>query len=159
MWSELERLIEERCARALRMHGPVAVDAGDSLIALYGALSNCQIAFERMERQPSPGVEADAVLAMDVVLATLHNVQPVLGVLEPHHAAELANYVHLPARPTQGCTKSRLKRQAGLLRHLLAIQPPPNGANEALPAAFGGARRRLARFIRTSYAQGELFAA
>lgn len=159
MWFELERLIEQRCARTLIKMGGTDQAASDALIAVYGALSNCQLAFGRMAHRPSPDAEADAVLAMDVVLATLHNVQPVLNVLDAYHAIELGHYVHLPAHPTLGCGKSRLKRQVELLRRLLELEPSGEAADHTAPTAFGGARRRLARFIRSAFSHGELFAA
>lgn len=157
MWSELEYMIERQCGAGRR-----ACDAGpDALLALYGALSNCRIAFERLERfeggEPA-AVQADAVLAMDVLLATLHNVQPELELFSPNIARELGRYVHSASRPKDADTaKLMLRQQVKMLRHLLSLQATENDVDMGKLDAFTGARRRLAGFIREAYTREELF--
>jgi hypothetical protein len=155
MWSELVQLVEKHCREDRQ---PRALHAR-SLVALYGALSNCEIAFDRLERNGAADDEADAVLAMDVVFATLHNVQPVLRLFEPALACELTEYIRDVERSGfTGTPKSQLKLQVETLRRLLALEASGN-ALEPTSSAFSGARRRLAGFIRDRFAADELFVA
>lgn len=156
MWSELTYLVEKRLESARSDEDTAAVRA--AIMAVYGALANCQIAFERLESGAADDGEADAVLAMDVVLATLHNVQPVLGLFEPGPARELARYLHGPtASASSTTTRAELKNQVETLRRLMAIEVAGDAAEAMTLAAFSGARRRLGELIRARQPLEALF--
>lgn len=155
MWSELGRLVESQSHEAAQ---PGETRAA-SLIALYGALVNCQIAFERLEEGAAVDGQADAVLAMDVLLATLHNVQPALGLFEPSLARELARHVRSGRRPADASAPEKaLRDRVKTLRRLLALETMHVHLDLDALSDFTGARRRLAEFVRHACASDELFA-
>ena len=168
MWSDLAYLVERQCREGRARTGDARAA---SLAALYGSIVNCQIAFERLERDHTLGhdetgdAHTDAALAMDVVLATLHNVQPVLRLFAPERAHILARYVrghHRPAAPeasrAQAPPTRDLKQQVEIMRHLLALETAEDLRVPSL-AAFSEARRRMAAAIREACSAEELFGA
>ncbi|HEX7080357.1 MAG TPA: hypothetical protein VF329_05040 [Gammaproteobacteria bacterium] len=154
MWSELTYLIERRCREA----GPPTEAGARALVVLYGALSHCEIAFERVESGGSDRDCSDAVLAMDAMLAVLHNVQPILELLDPESARELDEYLARDASGFARDPKSKLKHQVELLRRLLPLDTGENAGGMIVKTAFTGARRELARFIVERCPPEELFA-
>jgi len=152
VWSELTYLVERRCREA-----PPARDlAARALVVLYGAVSNCEIAFERLESGDSDGDHSDAVLAMDAMFAVLHNLQPVLHLFDPEPARDLEQHVGRPL--AHRGQKEPLKRHVEMLRRLLSRESAESHF-EVTPTAFRGARRELARFILDKYSPEELFSA
>jgi hypothetical protein len=153
MWSELTYLIEKRCGEAAR--APDVLPAR-SLIALYGALTHCELAFERLEEGVAD--HGEAVLAMDALLAVLDIVQSRLRLFEPPAADRLVRYLAARRRTgTDGDAKGVLKRQVEVLRRLLAQEEGQDEIEVPELTAFTGARRELARFIRAAYSEDELF--
>lgn len=152
MWSELTYLIEKRCAEA---RAPDVLPAR-SLIALYGAVTHCELAFERLEEGAAD--HGEAVLAMDALLAVLDIVQSRIHLFEPRAADQLVRYLATRRRTgTDGDAKGVLKRQVEVLRRLLALEETEDEIDVPELTAFTGARRELARFIRGSYSEQELF--
>jgi hypothetical protein len=155
MWSELTYLIEKRIGEAGR--APDILPAR-SLIALYGALTHCELAFERLEEGVAD--HGEAVLAMDALLAVLDIVQSSIHLLEPPAADQLVRYLSKRRRTgTDGDAKGVLKRQVEVLRRVLALEESEDGGDAPVLTAFTGARQELARFIRRSYSEDELFPA
>lgn len=159
MWSQLVQLIEQQSHQ-----GPRGGDASaPALVALYGAFVVCRTAFERLDEdsaeEPAETDVVDAVLAIDVLLATLHNVQPTLELLEPELATELARYVRADRRPPDaGAPKDALRERVRTLRRLLALETTQSVLERAAVSDFTGAHRRLAELIRSSCTMDELFA-
>jgi hypothetical protein len=159
MWSELTQLV----ARRSRNDGANDAEAeAQALLAVAGALAHCELAFEHVDTagQSRPEqADLDAALAMDAMLATLHNVQPVLELLNPERAELLRSYL-AGARATNATenAKTRLRLAVQLLRHLLALEA---AATPALIARddFSHARRKLGALILERYPGGELWVA
>ncbi|HEX5420937.1 MAG TPA: hypothetical protein VFY39_13135 [Gammaproteobacteria bacterium] len=152
MWSVLVRLVEMRCRES---EGRAAQNAR-SLLALYGALASCDIAFEHVENETPGHAWADAVLAMNVLFAVLHTVQPELRLFDPTLAEELAHYVAERDQRRAPNALERLRQQVELLRRLLVLEQ----AEEKLEPAskdFTGARRELGRFMLDVYSPEQLF--
>jgi hypothetical protein len=153
MWSELTYLIEKRCGEAAS--APDVLPAR-SLIALYGALTHCELAFERLEQGVAD--HGEAVIAMDALLAVLDIVQSRIHLFEPRAADQLVRYLSTRRRTgTDGDAKGVLKRQVEVLRRLLALEESQDDIGVPELTAFTGAREELARFIRRSYSDAELF--
>jgi hypothetical protein len=127
-----------------------------SLLALYGALASCDIAFEHVENETPGHAWADAVLAMNVLFAVLHTVQPEMRLFDAEIDAELAHYLDEREMRRASNARDALKQQVELLRRLLALEQ----AEEKLEPAskdFTGARRELARFMLDVYSPEQLF--
>jgi hypothetical protein len=160
MWSELAQLV----ARRSRSDSANSAEA-QALLAVAGALAHCELAFEHVEHAVTAGgappehADLDAALAMDAMLATLHNVQPVLELLQPEPARLLRSYLAgAPAANAVEDAKVRLRQAVQLLRHLLALEA---AATPALMARddFSHARRKLGALILERYPAGELWVA
>jgi hypothetical protein len=160
MWSELAQLV----ARRSRSGGPSDAEA-QALLALAGALAHCELAFDHLEQStaaigsPPEPADLDAAWAMDAMLATLHNVQPVLELLQPERAQLLLRHLEdaSEARAAEDA-KTRLRRAVQTLRHLLALE---SAATPGLIARddFSHARRKLGALILERYPTGELWVA
>jgi hypothetical protein len=144
MWTELVKLVETRC----REEEGCNTAQANALIALYGALVGCQIAFARLEAEETDAAEADAALAIGAVLETLHNVQSVLRLLQPGRERILADYVRSPRRAAvAGGGRTVLRQHVEVLRNLLALEITGQLDTPTL-SGFMGARRRMAEVIR-----------
>ncbi|HEU4620346.1 MAG TPA: hypothetical protein VFV10_20090 [Gammaproteobacteria bacterium] len=153
MWSELTYLIEKRCGES----PPRGVLPARSLVALYGALTHCELAFQRLDEGAAE--HGEAVLAMDALFAVLNILQSTIGLFEGEASDQLVRHLRSNRRTgTDGDAKGVLKRQVELLRRMLALEE--SHEDLAMPARtdFTGARRELAEFIRGSYTEEELLA-
>lgn len=154
MWSELAYLAEKRCRESESRH-----EAARALLVLYGALGNCEIAFERVEDDGGDEARDDAVLAMDALFATLWNLQQDLGLFEGQQAERLRAWLHGGPGERDAGSADALRRQVSRLRRLLSVEEADAPLEVPAPTAFTGARHELARFILERFKAEELFSA
>jgi hypothetical protein len=158
MWVKLTEIIE---ARVINANQQQRTHAAKVVNTLYGAMTNCQVAFIRLEQHQSEMNFANFAFAIDALISTLQNVSATqFEIFDPELAEPLRNYALGNARlNAMAQPRELVKFQIMLLRKLVDVEAD---LIELAPEEFGGfseALTHLGRLIRQNYTLEELFGA
>ena len=129
-----------------------------ALNALYGAICNCQVAFNRCKDHSSDSDFVNLVYAVDSFMYSLQNLNPYLQLFEPELERDLKEYFlseerrDLITRPRE-LIKSQLKLLRRVVHKEMDIMQQP--LDEF--GSFSEAVEELAIFILNTYEPREIF--
>ena len=154
MWTKLIDIVETRWNESQIPKHRLA----KAINTLYGSIHNCHIAFEYFENDRSEQNFANFAFAIDGIISTLKNLHPTLQIFDSELADRLNNYA-LGADRINAMSNPRylVTSQIRFLRELVRKESGIIGLPEEEFTAFGGAKERLCKFIRTNLTMDEIF--
>ena len=154
MWTKLIEIVETRWNES-----PIPKHSlAKAINTLYGSIHNCHIAFQYFENDRSEQNFANFAFAIDGIISTLKNLHPTLQIFDSELADRLNNYA-LGADRINAMSNPRylVTSQIRFLRELVRKESGIIGLPEEEFTAFGGAKERLCKFIRTNLTMDEIF--
>jgi len=154
MWTKLIDIVETRWNESQIPKHRLA----KAINTLYGSIHNCHIAFQYFENDRSEQNFANFAFAIDGIISTLKNLHPTLQIFDSELADRLNNYA-LGADRINAMSNPRylVTSQIRFLRELVRKESGIIGLPEEEFTAFGGAKERLCKFIRTNLTMDEIF--
>lgn len=154
MWTKLIEIVETRWNESQIPKHRLA----KAINTLYGSIHNCHIAFQYFENDRSEQNFANFAFAIDGIISTLKNLHPTLQIFDSELADRLNNYA-LGADRINAMSNPRylVTSQIRFLRELVREESSIIGLPEEEFTAFGGAKERLCKFIRTNLTMDEIF--
>lgn len=154
MWVKLVEIVKTK-TEEITQPRPIVAKAAN---ALYGTMTNCQMAFQRCETEQTEANFANFAFSIDALISTLQNLNPHIGIFDPQLANELENYalgqerVNAMSQPRELVT-SQLK----LLRRLVRMESDVMHLPLQEFGSFSEAMEDLGRFVKRTFTPDELF--
>lgn len=155
MWTQLIDIVEKRWNETV---SPRKQSLAKAINTLYGSMHNCHIAFQSFEDDPNEENFANFAFAVDGMISTIKNLNPVLTIFDVELAGRLENYVRSEDRIAgMSRPRERVKSQIRLLRELVNMESSVDRLPEEEFSAFTGAKERLGKFIAVNLSMAEMF--
>lgn len=155
MWPQLIDIVEKRWNETV---SPKKQSLAKAVNTLYGSMHNCHIAFQSFKNDPNEENFANFAFAIDGMISTIKNLNPVLTVFDTELADRLTDYVQSKERiADMSRPRERVKSQIRLLRELVNMESAVDRLPEEEFSAFTGARERPGKFIAANLSMVELF--
>lgn len=154
MWVKLVEIVKAK-TKETGQPQPVMAKAVN---ALYGAMTNCQVAFQRCETEQTDTNFANFAFAIDALISTLQNLNPHLKIFDPQLADELENYalgqdrINAMSQPRELVTS-----QLRLLRRLVRMESDVMHLSLQEFGSFSEAMEDLGQFVKQTFTPDELF--
>ncbi|WP_024298326.1 hypothetical protein [Methylomicrobium lacus] len=154
MWAKLIDIVETKWHESLTPKHHLA----KAINTLYGAMSNCHIAFQYFENDQNEQNFANFAFAIDGMISTLKNLHPTLKIFDQELADRLNNYAMGSDRiAAMSHPRDLVKSQIRFLRELVHEESNIIGLPEEDFTAFRGAKDQLSKFISTNLTMSEIF--
>lgn len=155
MWTKLIDIVEKRWNETV---SPNKQSLAKAINTLYGSMHNCHIAFQSFESDPNEENFANFAFAIDGMISTIQNLNPILNIFDTELADRLKNYARSKDRVADmSHPRDLVKSQIRLLRELINMESSVNRMPEEEFSAFTGAKERLCRFIAANLSMTEIF--
>jgi hypothetical protein len=155
MWTKLIDIVEKRWNETV---SPRKQSLAKAINTLYGSMHNCHIAFQSFESDPSEANFANFAFAIDGMISTIKNLNPILNIFDKELADRLTDYVQSKDRiADMSHPRDLVKSQIRLLRELINMESSVVRLPEEEFSAFTGAKERLCRFIAANLSTAEIF--
>ncbi|WP_020562679.1 hypothetical protein [Methylosarcina fibrata] len=155
MWTQLIDIVEKRWNETV---SPKKQSLAKAINTLYGSMHNCHLAFQSFENDPNEENFANFAFAIDGMISTIKNLNPVLTIFDAELTGRLENYVRSKDRiADMSRPRERIKSQIRLLRELVNMESSVDRRPEEEFGAFTGAKERLGKFIAANLSTDELF--
>jgi hypothetical protein len=155
MWTKLIDIVEKRWNETV---SPKKQSLAKAINTLYGSMHNCHIAFQHFENDRSDQNFANFAFAIDGMISTIKNLNPILKIFDTELADRLNNYAQGKDRiAAMSNPRELVKSQVRLLRELVNMESGAADLPEDEFGAFTGAKERLCKFIATNLSMAEIF--
>jgi hypothetical protein len=155
LWTQLIDIVEKRWNETV---SPKKQSLAKAMNTLYGSMHNCHVAFQSFENDPNEENFADFAFAIDGMISTIKNLNPMLNIFDRELAERLENHVRSRDRiADMSRPRERVKSQIRLLRELVNMESAEDRRPEEEFSSFTGAKERLGKFIAANLSMAELF--
>ena len=154
MWTKLVEIIEIRWINAQNRDS----SAAKAVNSIYGSMHNCHVAFQYLDNEQNEQNFANFAFAIDGLISTLKNLNPVFQIFEPDLAARLDDYFLSPGRiETMNDPRQWVTFQIRFMRDLVREESSLSGLPEEEISDFSGSKDRLGEFILNNLAMPDLY--
>lgn len=120
MWTQLIDIVEKRWNETV---SPKKQSLAKAINTLYGSMHNCHLAFQSFENDPNEENFANFAFAIDGMISTIKNLNPVLTIFDAELTGRLENYVRSKDRiADMSRPRERIQSQIRLLRELVNME-------------------------------------
>lgn len=154
MWTKLVEIIETRWTNTQYRDSSTA----KAVNSIYGSMHNCHVAFQYLDNEQNEQNFANFAFAVDGLISTLKNLNPVFQIFDPEPAGRLDAYSLSPGRINAMSNPRQLVTfQIRFMRYLVREESILNGLPEEEISDFTGSKDRLGEFIQNNLSMPEIF--